>query len=71
MVRIRHFEFLCRPMHIEPTVNRFRVFYQMHCSQVFTLLPNVLLQRRFFRTLRSRFMIGSQNSLLSEPELFR
>ncbi|KAF5786532.1 hypothetical protein HanXRQr2_Chr10g0442051 [Helianthus annuus] len=35
MVRIRHFEFLCLSMHIEPTVNRFRVFYQMHCSQVF------------------------------------
>ncbi|MFS7905958.1 hypothetical protein Hanom_Chr01g00053791 [Helianthus anomalus] len=33
MVRIRHFEFLCQLMHIEPTVNRFRVFYQMHCSQ--------------------------------------
>ncbi|KAJ0583857.1 hypothetical protein HanHA89_Chr05g0181511 [Helianthus annuus] len=33
MVRIRHFEFLCRSMHIEPTVNRFRVLHQMHCSQ--------------------------------------
>ncbi|KAM0000854.1 hypothetical protein Hdeb2414_s0005g00161661 [Helianthus debilis subsp. tardiflorus] len=35
MGRIRHFEFLCRSMDIEPTVNRFRVFYQMHCSQGF------------------------------------
>ncbi|KAM0041341.1 hypothetical protein Hdeb2414_s0011g00365221 [Helianthus debilis subsp. tardiflorus] len=35
MVRIRHFEFLCRSMHIEPTVNRFRVLYQMRCSQGF------------------------------------
>ncbi|KAJ0810017.1 hypothetical protein HanPI659440_Chr01g0021831 [Helianthus annuus] len=35
MVRIRHFEFLCRSMHIDPTVNRFRVFYQLHCSQGF------------------------------------
>ncbi|MFS7985915.1 hypothetical protein Hanom_Chr11g01004271 [Helianthus anomalus] len=35
MVWIQHFEFLCRSMHIEPTVNRFRVFYQLHCSQGF------------------------------------
>ncbi|KAJ0749572.1 hypothetical protein HanLR1_Chr05g0171431 [Helianthus annuus] len=35
MVRIRHFEFLCRSMHIEPTVDRFRVFYQFHCAQGF------------------------------------
>ncbi|MFS7990912.1 hypothetical protein Hanom_Chr11g01064551 [Helianthus anomalus] len=27
MVRIRHFEIVCRSMHIEPTVDRFRVFY--------------------------------------------
>ncbi|MFS7936463.1 hypothetical protein Hanom_Chr05g00415881 [Helianthus anomalus] len=35
MVRVRHFEFACRGMHIEPTVDCFRVFHQMHCSQVF------------------------------------
>ncbi|KAJ0447759.1 hypothetical protein HanHA89_Chr17g0708981 [Helianthus annuus] len=35
MVRVRHFEFVCRTMHIEPTVPRFRVFHQMHCSQGF------------------------------------
>ncbi|KAJ0448175.1 hypothetical protein HanLR1_Chr17g0672301 [Helianthus annuus] len=35
MVRIRDFEFLCRSMHIESMVNRFRVFYQMHRSQGF------------------------------------
>ncbi|KAJ0479985.1 hypothetical protein HanIR_Chr13g0626331 [Helianthus annuus] len=35
MVRVRHFEFACREMHIEPTVDRFRVFHQMHCSQGF------------------------------------
>ncbi|MFS7946953.1 hypothetical protein Hanom_Chr06g00542371 [Helianthus anomalus] len=35
MVRVRHFEFVCRTMHIEPTVTRFRVFHQMHCSQGF------------------------------------
>ncbi|MFS7934441.1 hypothetical protein Hanom_Chr05g00391601 [Helianthus anomalus] len=33
MVRVRHF--VCRSMHIEPTVNRFRVFHQMRCSQGF------------------------------------
>ncbi|MFS7973370.1 hypothetical protein Hanom_Chr09g00855821 [Helianthus anomalus] len=35
MVRVRHFKFLCRSMYIESTVNRFRVLYQMHCSQGF------------------------------------
>ncbi|KAF5763824.1 hypothetical protein HanXRQr2_Chr15g0684941 [Helianthus annuus] len=35
MVRIRHFEFLCQSMHIEPLVDRFRVSYQLHCSQGF------------------------------------
>ncbi|MFS7997191.1 hypothetical protein Hanom_Chr12g01138791 [Helianthus anomalus] len=35
LVRVRHFEFVCRSMHIEPTVNRFQVFHQMHCSQGF------------------------------------
>ncbi|KAF5795236.1 hypothetical protein HanXRQr2_Chr08g0337271 [Helianthus annuus] len=35
IVRIRHFEFLCWSMHIVPTINRFRVFYQLHCSQGF------------------------------------
>ncbi|KAJ0734464.1 hypothetical protein HanPI659440_Chr11g0420401 [Helianthus annuus] len=35
MVRVRYFEFLCRSMYIEPTVNRFRVLHQMHCSQGF------------------------------------
>ncbi|KAM0026263.1 hypothetical protein Hdeb2414_s0020g00556151 [Helianthus debilis subsp. tardiflorus] len=35
MVRVRHSEFVCRTMNIEPTVPRFRVFHQMHCSQGF------------------------------------
>ncbi|KAF5818583.1 hypothetical protein HanRHA438_Chr02g0068131 [Helianthus annuus] len=29
MVRVRHFEFLCRSHEIEPTVERFRAFYQL------------------------------------------
>ncbi|KAJ0489430.1 hypothetical protein HanHA300_Chr12g0443991 [Helianthus annuus] len=29
MVRVRHFEFLCRAHDIEPTVERSRVFYQL------------------------------------------
>ncbi|KAM0003012.1 hypothetical protein Hdeb2414_s0304g00861411 [Helianthus debilis subsp. tardiflorus] len=29
MVRVRHFEFLCRAHDIEPMVERFRVFYQL------------------------------------------
>ncbi|MFS7913255.1 hypothetical protein Hanom_Chr02g00139701 [Helianthus anomalus] len=35
MVRVRHFEFVYRMMHIEPSVTQFRVFHQMHCSQGF------------------------------------
>ncbi|KAF5796500.1 hypothetical protein HanRHA438_Chr08g0364401 [Helianthus annuus] len=35
MARVRHFEFVCRTMLIEPTVTRFRVVHQMHCSQGF------------------------------------
>ncbi|MFS8034311.1 hypothetical protein Hanom_Chr17g01579701 [Helianthus anomalus] len=32
MVRIRHFEFLCQSLGIELMVDRFRAFYQLHCS---------------------------------------
>ncbi|KAM0026627.1 hypothetical protein Hdeb2414_s0020g00560281 [Helianthus debilis subsp. tardiflorus] len=35
MVRVRNFDFVCRTMHIEPTVPRFRVFHKMHYSQGF------------------------------------
>ncbi|KAJ0939112.1 hypothetical protein HanRHA438_Chr02g0057361 [Helianthus annuus] len=35
MVQIRDFEFLCRSMRIVPTINRFRVFYQLPYSQGF------------------------------------
>ncbi|KAM0056585.1 hypothetical protein Hdeb2414_s0006g00220101 [Helianthus debilis subsp. tardiflorus] len=35
MVRVRHFEFVCRTMYVEPTVSRLRVFHQMHCTQGF------------------------------------
>ncbi|KAF5810464.1 hypothetical protein HanXRQr2_Chr04g0169711 [Helianthus annuus] len=35
MVWVCHFEFVCGSMHIEPMVNCFRVFHQMHCSQGF------------------------------------
>ncbi|MFS7925429.1 hypothetical protein Hanom_Chr04g00284861 [Helianthus anomalus] len=29
MVRVRHFEFLCRAHGVEPTVEKFRAFYQL------------------------------------------
>ncbi|MFS7971158.1 hypothetical protein Hanom_Chr09g00829421 [Helianthus anomalus] len=35
IVRVSHFEFICRTMHIDPMVTRFRVFHQVHCSQGF------------------------------------
>ncbi|MFS8018900.1 hypothetical protein Hanom_Chr15g01397541 [Helianthus anomalus] len=47
MVRIRHFEFLCESLHIEPTVNRFRVFYQFHCSQGFYFLRPTFIDEEY------------------------
>ncbi|KAJ0861076.1 hypothetical protein HanPSC8_Chr12g0502651 [Helianthus annuus] len=35
MVRVRHFEFLCQSHGIEPTVNKFRVFYQLQRTMGF------------------------------------
>ena len=32
MVRIKHFEFLCRASDLEATVERFKVFYQLQCA---------------------------------------
>ncbi|MFS7943203.1 hypothetical protein Hanom_Chr06g00497501 [Helianthus anomalus] len=29
MVRIRHFEFICRSQGLEPSVEKFRAFYQL------------------------------------------
>ncbi|MFS7963163.1 hypothetical protein Hanom_Chr08g00734881 [Helianthus anomalus] len=29
MVRVRHFEFLCRSQGLEPSVEKFRAFYQL------------------------------------------
>ncbi|MFS7990830.1 hypothetical protein Hanom_Chr11g01063511 [Helianthus anomalus] len=55
MVRIRHLEFICRSMYIEPTVDRFRVFYQLQCSQGFY---------SFFQR------ISAKKILLSPPKSF-
>ncbi|MFS7979180.1 hypothetical protein Hanom_Chr10g00924391 [Helianthus anomalus] len=68
MVRIRNFEFLCRSRHIDPTVDRVRVFYQLHCSQVFIILPNVCRLRRFCCHLLSPFMNGNPSFSTSRPE---
>ncbi|MFS8004123.1 hypothetical protein Hanom_Chr13g01221991 [Helianthus anomalus] len=40
MVRVRHFEFLCRSHGIEPTVERSRVFYQLIRNMGFYLFGN-------------------------------
>ncbi|KAM0007405.1 hypothetical protein Hdeb2414_s0142g00811771 [Helianthus debilis subsp. tardiflorus] len=40
MVRVRHFEFLCRAHEIEPTVERFRVFYQLNRNMGFYSFGN-------------------------------
>ncbi|KAJ0780963.1 hypothetical protein HanPI659440_Chr06g0243821 [Helianthus annuus] len=46
MVRIRNFEFLCQSMDIEPLVDRFRVFYQLHCSQGFYSFMQCFLAKK-------------------------
>ncbi|KAJ0800299.1 hypothetical protein HanPI659440_Chr03g0101391 [Helianthus annuus] len=62
MVRIWHFEFLCQSMHIEPMVDRFRVFYQLHCSQGFysfaqgpTAKKILLVPLKLFHEWKSKF----------------
>ncbi|KAJ0455180.1 hypothetical protein HanIR_Chr15g0748291 [Helianthus annuus] len=51
MVRVRHFEFLCRSHDIEPTVERFRAFYQ-------------LIRNMGFYSFASR---GAANKILLNP----
>ncbi|KAJ0526838.1 hypothetical protein HanHA300_Chr09g0327611 [Helianthus annuus] len=55
MVRVRHFEFLCRSHGIEPTVERFRVFYQ-------------LIRNMGFYSFASRG--GAKKILLNPPKSF-
>ncbi|KAJ0524881.1 hypothetical protein HanHA300_Chr09g0305621 [Helianthus annuus] len=43
MVRVRHFEFLCRAHDVEPTVERFRVFYQL--IRTWGSIPSVVGER--------------------------
>ncbi|KAJ0735196.1 hypothetical protein HanPI659440_Chr11g0429271 [Helianthus annuus] len=50
MVQIRHFEFLCQSMGIEPLVDRFRVFYQLHCSLGFYSFIQRSLVKKIFLT---------------------
>ncbi|KAM0031338.1 hypothetical protein Hdeb2414_s0017g00507671 [Helianthus debilis subsp. tardiflorus] len=35
MVRVRHFEFVCRSQGEEPTVDKFRIFYQLQSNMGF------------------------------------
>ncbi|MFS7997121.1 hypothetical protein Hanom_Chr12g01138021 [Helianthus anomalus] len=62
MFRIRFFEFLCQPMHIEPSIDRFRVFYQLHCSQGFysfaqrpTAKKSQLMPMKSFHEWKTKF----------------
>ncbi|KAJ0725896.1 hypothetical protein HanPI659440_Chr12g0464091 [Helianthus annuus] len=40
MVRIRHFEFICRSQGLEPSLEKFRVFYQLIRNMGFILSPS-------------------------------
>ncbi|KAJ0618512.1 hypothetical protein HanHA89_Chr02g0054221 [Helianthus annuus] len=62
MVQIRHFEFLCQSMSIEPLVDRFWVFYLLHCSLGFysfmqhSLVKKILLTPpKSFHEWKSKF----------------
>ncbi|MFS8006756.1 hypothetical protein Hanom_Chr14g01252911 [Helianthus anomalus] len=52
MVRVRHFEFLCRSHNIEPIVEMFRAFYQLIRNMGFYSFATGDLPIRFFLTLR-------------------
>ncbi|KAL9997616.1 hypothetical protein Hdeb2414_s0612g00923981 [Helianthus debilis subsp. tardiflorus] len=54
MVKVRHFEFVCRTMHVEPTVPRFRVFHQMHCTQGFySFVQRVFTKKNLYQPPKS------------------
>ncbi|MFS7948268.1 hypothetical protein Hanom_Chr06g00557961 [Helianthus anomalus] len=59
MVRVRHFVFVCRSMHIELSVPRFRVLHQMHCSQGFYSFMQRASKKRSCFNPQSHFMIGN------------
>ncbi|KAJ0715444.1 hypothetical protein HanPI659440_Chr13g0501211 [Helianthus annuus] len=68
MVRIRHFEFLCRSMHIEPTVDRFRVSINFIIHSVSIRLLNIQQQKRLCFLLQSLSMNGNPSFFTSRPE---
>ncbi|MFS8023284.1 hypothetical protein Hanom_Chr16g01449681 [Helianthus anomalus] len=54
MDRIRHFEFLCQSIGIEPLVDRFRLFYKLHCSLGFySFMQRSLVKKILLTPLKS------------------
>ncbi|MFS7929912.1 hypothetical protein Hanom_Chr04g00337981 [Helianthus anomalus] len=51
MVQIRHFEFLCQTMGIKPLVDRFQIFYQLHCSLGFYSFMHPSTTKKILLTL--------------------
>ncbi|MFS7899160.1 hypothetical protein Hanom_Chr05g00405311 [Helianthus anomalus] len=47
MVHVRHFEFVCRSQGEEPTVDKFRVFYQLQSNMEFFLLRLAQCEENF------------------------
>ncbi|MFS8018792.1 hypothetical protein Hanom_Chr15g01396211 [Helianthus anomalus] len=54
MVRVRHIEFLCRSQGMEPTVEKFRAFYQLIRNMGFYSFGN--------RGTAKKFLIGPSKS---------
>ncbi|KAJ0807733.1 hypothetical protein HanOQP8_Chr00c003g0684191 [Helianthus annuus] len=75
MVQICHFEFLCQSMSIEPLVDRFWVFYQLHCSLGFysfmqhSLVKKTLLTPpKSFHEWKSKFFFIKSGVILVKTD---
>ncbi|KAM0021253.1 hypothetical protein Hdeb2414_s0024g00648821 [Helianthus debilis subsp. tardiflorus] len=53
MVRIRHFEFICRPQALEPLVDKFRVFYQLIWNMGFYSFAQCSVKKILINPLKS------------------
>ncbi|KAM0030873.1 hypothetical protein Hdeb2414_s0017g00502091 [Helianthus debilis subsp. tardiflorus] len=71
MVRVRHFKFACRTMHMEPTVPRFRVFHQMYCTQGFYSFVQRASAKKVLLHPPNHSTTGNINSFLLEQGFSR
>ncbi|KAJ0805526.1 hypothetical protein HanPI659440_Chr02g0079301 [Helianthus annuus] len=70
MVRVRHFEFLCRSHDIEPTVERFRVFYQLIRNMGFYSFGNLGSAKKILVNPPKSFHDWKQKFFFIREEVF-